>query len=154
MLKHLEKGSEAQDNPLLRRQHGIAEGALALVMIPEIQSLICYEPVGCTQAINWSICPASLTCKMMVLNDLFCPFCLDSMRSCCLNDFGINREVSYTLYIWKPHLPSLYIYSQNSQKTSLHTLSPKPPSLTIFCPFQLQNKIEVINYIQYYARLW
>ena len=93
MLKHLEKGSEAQDNPLLRRQHGIAEGALALVMIPEIQSLICYEPVGCTQAINWSICPASLTCKMMVLNDLFCPFCLDSMRSCCLNDFGINREV-------------------------------------------------------------
>lgn len=65
-----------------------------------------------------------------------------------------QRSQSYTLYIWKPHLPSLYIYSQNSQKSSLHTLSPKPPSLTIFCPFQLQNKIEVINYIQYYARLW
>lgn len=156
MLKHLEKGSEAQDNPLLRRQHGIAEGALALVMIPEIQSLICYEPVGCTQAINWSICPASLICKMMVLNDLFCPFCLDSMRSCCLNDFGINREVRVIPFTsGSPTFPpSLYVYSQNSQKTSLHTLSPKPPSLTIFCPFQLQNKIEVINYIQYYARLW
>lgn len=36
MLKHLGKGSEAQDNPLLRRQHGIAEGALVLVMIPGI----------------------------------------------------------------------------------------------------------------------
>ena len=37
MLKHLGKGSEAQDNPLLRRQHGIAEGALVcFVLIPSL----------------------------------------------------------------------------------------------------------------------
>lgn len=36
MLKPLGKGSEAQDSPLMKRQHGIIEGALALVMIPGI----------------------------------------------------------------------------------------------------------------------
>lgn len=65
-----------------------------------------------------------------------------------------QRSQSYTFTSGSPTFPLFYVYSQNSQKTSLHTLSPKPPSLTIFCPFQLQNKIEVINYVQYYARLW
>ena len=36
MLKHVEKDPEAKDNLLLRKQHGIAEGALALVVIPGI----------------------------------------------------------------------------------------------------------------------